>query len=227
MHIDDLKHSKETEYNKQYIKKPVILFEKGWDGINLPDPPLNSSVETKKELELIAHLFAKNTKKDWERIRQQDKDKPAIENLFIEVVGIDDKLLKKFISLLTDDLFHIGTHYKRKHDRPRPCVLSKHMNINFPNIETETGISPSYPSGHALESHVIAKYLGDMFRSKKTQLKDLAEDISYNRVRGGMHYPSDIEAGKKLAEKVYPLIKVNVIKKASTNFKEWVLMHGA
>jgi len=58
----------------------------------------------------------------------------------------------------------------------------------------------AYPSGHAIRAIVYARILGELFPEQKEALVDLARQIGYGRVIGGVHYPIDILAGQKLGQ---------------------------
>ena len=47
-------------------------------------------------------------------------------------------------------------------------------------------------------AHGLERVLGRKFPEKKKQLKQMADRISLSRIQMGSHYPSDIEAGKKI-----------------------------
>jgi acid phosphatase (class A) len=56
----------------------------------------------------------------------------------------------------------------------------------------------SYPSARTVRSHVWASVLGELFPAKRDQLLAAADQVAKNRIEAGVHYLSDIEAGKKL-----------------------------
>ena len=76
--------------------------------------------------------------------------------------------------------------------RPRPYNSST---LVHPGIETE-GTSPSYPSGHATYAYLCAVVLANMVPEKRAEIFSRADLFAQGRVIGGVHYPSDIEAGK-------------------------------
>lgn len=76
--------------------------------------------------------------------------------------------------------------------RPRPYNSSSDVH---PGIETE-GTSPSYPSGHATFAYLTAEMLAQMVPEKRAEIFARADSFALGRVIGGVHYPSDIEAGK-------------------------------
>jgi acid phosphatase (class A) len=58
--------------------------------------------------------------------------------------------------------------------------------------------TPTYPSGHSTRAVMWATILGEMFPDKKDALMDRATQIGDDRVLGGLHFPSDVEAGRVL-----------------------------
>jgi acid phosphatase (class A) len=61
----------------------------------------------------------------------------------------------------------------------------------------------AYPSGHATISRLFALMLSDLVPARKKEFFARADAAALDRVIGGVHHPSDIEAGKKLAEMLY------------------------
>lgn len=59
------------------------------------------------------------------------------------------------------------------------------------NLPTDTGYTPSYPSGHAYQAYTLAKILGKEYPQYQIELIKLAEKCDYVRVAAGLHYPSD------------------------------------
>ncbi|MBL8225807.1 MAG: phosphatase PAP2 family protein [Chromatiales bacterium] len=83
---------------------------------------------------------------------------------------------------------------KRAWQRPRPFVVE-------PAIAPVVAFSTdgSYPSGHATCGYLWGLMLGELFPDRRAAL--LARGLEYgsNRLVGGVHYPSDIEAGRLAA----------------------------
>ncbi len=96
--------------------------------------------------------------------------------------------------------------------RPRPSQLSPAL---MPPLEVPG--HASYPSGHATESYLISKCLArvmpaaastqyDAADPHSTPLQRLAQRVARNREVLGLHYPSDSEAGRQLAEATYGIL---------------------
>jgi hypothetical protein len=74
---------------------------------------------------------------------------------------------------------------------PRPSQMD-------PSIKTEIGLPnfPSYTSGHSTFSAAGAAILTYLFPSGATSFAAMRDEAGISRLYGGIHYPSDIEAGK-------------------------------
>lgn len=83
---------------------------------------------------------------------------------------------------------------------------------------------PSYPSGHSTQAHLVSRGLAELVSEADAVLTDLAWDIAVNRERAGLHYRSDTEAGRLLAERAFQILRqcplyVTTLDEA---VKEWV-----
>jgi hypothetical protein len=71
----------------------------------------------------------------------------------------------------------------------------------------------SYPAGHALIARLTARVLIDA-TTKSTgtspyekSLKELADEIGFNRVIAGLHFRSDIQAGEQAGDLTHEFLK--------------------
>ena len=82
--------------------------------------------------------------------------------------------------------------------RPRPFLRDAALE---PCLGRVGGLA--YPSGHATISRLFALMLSDLAPSRKKEFFARADEAARDRVIGGAHHPSDIEAGKRLAGLLY------------------------
>ena len=80
--------------------------------------------------------------------------------------------------------------------RPRPYKIDPSLAAG--KLET----SFSYPSAHSTESMVLALVLADLFPDKHDAILAIARNIGWHRVEYGRHYPTDIYAGRVLAQAI-------------------------
>ena len=67
--------------------------------------------------------------------------------------------------------------------------------------------TPSYPSGHSTQGHLMAELLGKKYPKHYDKLKQLAEFISNSRLMARAHYPSDCKFGEEVAQHIVAKIK--------------------
>jgi acid phosphatase (class A) len=80
---------------------------------------------------------------------------------------------------------------KKHWQRPRPFVTNPEVK---PILSTSA--DRSYPSGHATCGYLWAILLGDMLPEQRDALFARGVRYGMNRVVGGVHYPTDVEAGR-------------------------------
>ena len=71
--------------------------------------------------------------------------------------------------------------------------------LNNPEIKAlvKPSSSNSYPSGHTSRSTMMAIVLSSMVPEKRAAIFERAKDYAQSRIIGGMHYPDDLEAGRR------------------------------
>ena len=85
--------------------------------------------------------------------------------------------------------------------RPRPYTTDP----SLANGKLEKSFS--YPSGHSTESMVLALVLADLFPDKHDAIIAKARSIGWHRVEIARHYPTDIYAGRVLAQAIVQQMK--------------------
>jgi acid phosphatase (class A) len=76
-------------------------------------------------------------------------------------------------------------------------------------IEHEERTDYSYPSGHSTRATVFALLLAEIFPDKHDALLVISRDIGWRRVEGGVHYPTDIYAGRVLGQAIVQELLAN------------------
>lgn len=92
---------------------------------------------------------------------------------------------------------------KDYYKRPRPYTTD----TNLANGKLEKSFS--YPSGHSTESMVLALVLADLFPEQHDAIIAHARLIGWHRVEIARHYPTDIYAGRVLAQAIVREMKKN------------------
>jgi len=101
-----------------------------------------------------------------------------------------------FFDRVQTDAEAITDNAKDFYKRPRPYVTDP----SLANGKLEKSFS--YPSGHSTESMVLALVLADLFPDKHDAIIAEARSIGWHRVQIARHYPTDIYAGRVLAQAI-------------------------
>jgi len=161
----------------------------------LPPAPANDSEITRSEIERM--LKIQKERSPAEAQRAADDAKVTIYR-FSDALGnpivFNAKSLPKVDTLFRKVLHEEGAVVqagKRSFARPRPFVLESRIQ---PVIDKPT--NDSYPSGHTIWARTVGLLLSDMVPEFRGQIMARADEYSFNRVVAGVHYPSDVDAGK-------------------------------
>ncbi|UPT62167.1 MAG: phosphatase PAP2 family protein [Hyphomonadaceae bacterium JAD_PAG50586_4] len=93
---------------------------------------------------------------------------------------------------------YAGEPVKFRDQRPRPFVTDSSI---IPCIPDEPALraSFSYPSGHAALGFAWALVLAELVPTRADAIIERGRDFTWSRVVCGVHYPSDVEAGRTVA----------------------------
>lgn len=100
-------------------------------------------------------------------------------------------LTEEFFRRLAKDVISIFNDSKERWKRTRPFQVNSE--VKPCSYEATSG---AYPSGHSTFGYLTAIVLADMIPEKKVQFFERADQYSRNRMVCGVHYRSDIEAGR-------------------------------
>lgn len=91
----------------------------------------------------------------------------------------------------------VGKRAKDVYIRQRPFGVDPRIEPCV--VRLTTG---SFPSGHAYEARVLAQIIGELLPEYRTAVLERADRVAWARVVAGVHYPTDLVAGKMLADAV-------------------------
>ena len=141
----------------------------------------------------------------WQQLRTQAMADKALADstqevfVFAEVVGPAFRaesfpVASRFFQSVYKTESDLNKQGKERWARTRPHGVN-------PNLKPvgKFGSEGSYPSGHATFGWLAGIVLSDMIPEKRSEIMMRAREYGLNRIIGGVHYPSDIEAGRILA----------------------------
>ena len=102
--------------------------------------------------------------------------------------------MAEFFARVGEDMKAMDRAAKLPFLRARPTTVDPSLQ---PCVTLPT--STSYPSGSAMQAWVWGALLADMFPFRRKEILERAERAAWGRVIGGVHFPSDLVGGKRLA----------------------------
>jgi acid phosphatase (class A) len=162
-------------------------------------PPARDSPATRVELDELLELQKTRTAAAVAAARADRKTE--IER-FYGALGFpagkdpDLPLLRALAAQVEDDTRPYVRAAKEKFRRLRPYEIEPRLAPCIDNVRGDL----SYPSGHANYGYVMAYLLRDMVPERDAQLSARADEFARQRLVCGVHFRSDIEAGRRGAE---------------------------
>ena len=165
----------------------------------LPPPPTPNSAEELSELATLRATRETRTAADVERANSESKlTVAAVRDTFGEWFT-EEKLPKLFAlaKKVEKDELHFSTASKNFFHRLRPVLTDKTL-----ATPADTPKANSYPSGHSSRGYTLAVVLSELVPDKKEAVLERGREIGWHRVIAGVHYPSDVAAGRVLGQAV-------------------------
>ena len=126
-----------------------------------------------------------------------DEDLPGMCEDIAKKCGVENA--EQFIKNVFDDISSIIMKLKFFYNRIRPYQLANIYKYPLNPMPTISAQSPSYPSGHTIQSKVVADILTFKYPDQSSTLEKFAEKCSNSRLILGVHYPSDGVFGLQIA----------------------------
>ncbi|OGR38097.1 MAG: hypothetical protein A2X29_00110 [Elusimicrobia bacterium GWA2_64_40] len=165
----------------------------------VPAPPAPGSEEDKKDFQTLFDWQARRSEADCAGALAQARAEYGA--FFGDISPFPDPLPPEVSKILFRVYFDGGMAVgaaKERFARQRPFRRDKALK---PCLGKVPGLS--YPSGHAAVSRLFALLLSDVAPARRADFLARSDRAALNRVIGGAHHPSDIEAGKLLGDAVY------------------------
>ncbi|HYD60740.1 MAG TPA: phosphatase PAP2 family protein [Noviherbaspirillum sp.] len=197
--VSDNKSEAPKKEKKTYLDPAQI------DTTRFLQPPPDEAT-SKREIE---HMLTLQQNRTPEQAKRSVEDLEQSIFRFADVMG--DKFKKdnlpktaKLFETLYNTESALNKQGKEKWNRVRPPLADARI-----KPVAKYSSSGSYPSGHATFAYLSAIVLAEIVPEKREQIFQRAIEFGNNRVIGGVHYPSDIDAGRHLATMIAALIQQN------------------
>lgn len=166
---------------------------------SLTPPPSEGSAKFKEDFKVLLQYQETRSQADCDL--SQSQQHPDFDSLYgaSEILDSSEKqTLRPLMDKSMDLVERVSGYFKNKFKRPRPYSTDSRIQ---PCVEPPTG-AKSYPSSHAAMATIAACIMKEILPNKRNELKKYAEYLAELRVIVGVHHPSDIAAGKELANQL-------------------------
>lgn len=179
----------------------------------LPPPPAAGSLREQHDIALYRSTRAMAGTSRWDQARADNEiETPSAPRIFAEALGITFTpeampTLTLLLGRMLGDLETIQTPAKRGHFRPRPFVTEPADTCFTP--EPWLASSGSYPSGHTALGWAWALVLAEMAPDRADAILARGLDYGDSRMICGVHYASDVEAGRIVGAAMVAALKAD------------------
>ncbi|MEI6106056.1 MAG: phosphatase PAP2 family protein [Opitutae bacterium] len=168
----------------------------------LAPPPAASSGEDKADLAMTYAVYSSATPEESARAKAQNKltifhYAPVIGTWFVAgKFPRTEALFQKVEAEAKATTDQAKAYWKR----PRPYHIDPQRFAH--STEHEDPTHYSYPSGHSTRGTVFTLLLAELFPEKREALLALGRETGWLRIQGGVHYPTDVYAGRVLGQEL-------------------------
>ncbi len=166
---------------------------------SLPPAPAEDSATTRRELDELLAIQARRTAADVAAARRDRRNEIG---QFSRTLGLatDEvaqlRAYRRLFEQVEDDIRPLVRDAKDHFLRPRPFESEPRLDPCIYDVRRKA----SYPSGHATYAYTVALLLAEMVPEKRTSLLERAREYSRQRMVCGVHFESDLQAGRIAAE---------------------------
>lgn len=166
----------------------------------LPPPPGDDTPAGMADLETLLQVQGDRTPEQVARAARVAKHTPF--QMGAVVFGPEFTVEKlpqtaRFFELVWEQMHAASKAVKQKFNRPRPSLRDSRVQPCVP-----VPSSPSYPSGHSIHATVWADLFTAVFPEHAKEFDAVARETRWARVLGGVHFPSDTQAGRLFGDEL-------------------------
>ena len=160
-------------------------------------PTKNSSRKTIDELQALENI-----------VSDTDVKKPDnIKGYFRNYLNDLELPLPKEIDSMIKDSRGIILRLKYHYNRPRPKQVASAYGLKFHEEPLDSAHTPSYPSGHAIQGRLIARFLSNKYPEHSEEIMKLGDDIATSRLIAKVHFISDSTFGIRIGDSLFDFLE--------------------
>lgn len=202
MDLNQVTYGNPTQKTKALLSKKGLvdsLFEQ-LKSATMPD---NNSELTKEELNEVVEGISllEDSENELFLKRYNSYDRSLIQTLttIFKQKGVD---IQDVCEEIYHDINPLIAKLKVHFNRPRPYQLANYYKLKLFPFDSFSANSPSFPSGHTVQSYVMLNVIGSMYPTHYKFCKQIIDDVAESRINLGLHYQSDNDFAKEVGESI-------------------------
>lgn len=189
--FEDIDNDVPKKYKKRTSKKCVVFkgFEEALPEFNFPE---EGSDKFEKDLDEVRRCV-RNPSLGKKFLDISHKKSEDIFKRFLK----EEEIPWDEVNKITNEFDGVITRLKLKYNRSRPKEFFISRDEDH---DVKDSSSPSFPSGHTAFAYLMCDYLSNLIPHRQKDLEKIAELIGQSRLENGVHFPSDVQAGRFIGE---------------------------
>lgn len=177
----------------------------------VPSAPLEDSLQARADAEASNRARALENTDRWLLATRHAELRPGLAlahfdcALGFRLTGEGSPLLVGVLRRIVHDVDAAVEVAKARAYRPRPVGLDPDR-AACQVLSSAARTSPSYPSGSAAVGDAYSEALAILVPDRAQELRRIGHEIGVSRIVCAMHFPSDVEAGRRLGAAVFEAI---------------------
>lgn len=202
MNLDQVTYGNPTIEQKKYLEE-ISIVDDLFPKLKQDYYPLTSSELVKDELnEIVDYLndiSSEGNESYLARYKSYDRSLLQVITATFKEKEIDvEELCTNIINDIKPLLIKLKYHFQR----PRPKQVAQYYKLKLFPYSSFSVDTPSYPSGHTLESYVILNVIANKYPSEYHFCKEMINDVAYSRIYLGLHFATDNDFAKFVGQEI-------------------------
>jgi len=202
MNLDQVTFGNPTIEQKKYLEE-ISIVDDLFPKLKQDSFPHSSSELVKDELnEIVDYLndiSSDGNETYLARYKSYDRSLVQVITATFKEKDIDvEELCINIINDIKPLLIKLKYHFQR----PRPKQVAQYYKLKLFPYQSFSADTPSYPSGHTLESYVLLNVIANKYPSEYHFCKEMINDVAYSRIYLGLHFATDNDFAKFVGQEI-------------------------
>lgn len=202
MNLDQVTFGNPTIEQKKYLEE-ISIVDDLFPKLKQDSFPHSSSELVKDELnEIVDYLNDISSDGNETYLARYKSYDRSLVQVIIATFKEKDIDVEELCTNIINDIKPLLIKLKYYFQRPRPKQVAQYYKLKLFPYQSFSADTPSYPSGHTLESYVILNVIANKYPSEYHFCKEMINDVAYSRIYLGLHFATDNDFAKFVGQEI-------------------------